>query len=112
MMGAMAINGMVWLAITWGTSARSKRPEVVSTMAMPRPTTTPTANPTAASRRVKAASLPTIDQNGSLVPLGSSKIPSTMSSTGGILRLSDSGRIEPTIGQSAWASSMALPTTL
>ena len=100
MMGAMAISGMVWLAITWGTRARSKRPEVVSTMAMPRPTTTPMANPTAASRSVKAASLPTIDQKGSLVPLGSSKIPETMSSTGGILRSSDRGRTDPMIGQS------------
>ena len=99
MMGAMAMSGMVWLAITWGTRARSRRPDVVSTMAMLRPTITPMANPTVASRKVKAASLPTIDQKGSLVPLGSSKIPDTMSRTGGILRSSDSGRIEPMIGQ-------------
>src|SRR6188472_3294692 len=50
--GARATIGIVWLATTYGTNARSIRREWTKTVARTRPRTAPTTNPMNASRHV------------------------------------------------------------
>src|SRR3990172_4495075 len=50
--GARAMIGMVWLAMTYGTKARSKRREWTNAVASARPTNAPTTKPIPASRHV------------------------------------------------------------
>ena len=56
MMGAMAMSGMVWLAITNGSRPCSSRRHWANASAMTMPITRPTKKPAKASRRVKTAS--------------------------------------------------------
>ncbi len=50
--GASATIGIVWLAITYGTRARSSSFEWTNTAARPMPMMAPTTKPMAASRQV------------------------------------------------------------
>ena len=56
MMGAMAMSGMVWLAITNGRRPCSSRRHWAKASAMAIPITRPTMNPAKASRNVNNAS--------------------------------------------------------
>ena len=53
--GARATIGIVWLAMTYGTKARSSSPEWTKAAASAIPMTVPAANPIAASSQVYAA---------------------------------------------------------
>jgi hypothetical protein len=50
--GARATIGMVWLATTYGTKARSRSREWTKAVARTRPSRAPTTNPMNASRQV------------------------------------------------------------
>jgi hypothetical protein len=50
--GARATIGIVWLATTYGTKARSSSREWTKTVASTRPSSAPTTNPIPASRHV------------------------------------------------------------
>ena len=51
-MGARATIGIVWLATTYGTNARSSSREWTKIVASTRPSSAPTTKPIAASRQV------------------------------------------------------------
>ncbi len=52
MSGARAMIGIVWLAMTYGTNARSASREWTNAVASPRPSRLPSTNPMNASRHV------------------------------------------------------------
>ncbi len=55
MSGARAMIGIVWLAMTYGTSARSARREWTNIVARPSPSRLPSTKPMNASRHVYSA---------------------------------------------------------
>ncbi len=82
--GARAMIGIVWLAITYGTRARSSSRECTNRMASPRPMAAPSTNPMAAPRHVNsAASMRTAKRLNSLRRVAGSNSAPTISHTCG-----------------------------
>lgn len=96
-----------------GETSRSSHFERTRTTAMPMPSTSPKKKPRRASRAVNnAASITKAPKGLELVRCSGSPISATIAGIGGMVRSSDRGRKEPTIGHSVCASSIELPNAL